>query len=562
MADGNAQGAMTGIEGQQRAQLLLQRQAGMESERYNFETQWQRIAELIEPQSAQFQTRDEMQGQRRDFYQFDSTGALALERFAAAMESMVTPRTQKWCKLVAADKDLRNDILVQRYLDNVNDILFARRYAATAGFTTATNEYYTSLGAYGTSCMASEDDYRGRGIRYQTQYLGDVWLANNFQGVCDTVHRKFEWDARQALQKFGPGPDLIFEKEAGKPNPRKFHFLQCVSPTEDYSTQTQFRRMPIASHYVCIETQSVVQSGGYFTMPLIASRFSTAPRETYGRSPASRVLNVLNTVNEKQKTVLRAGQRSVEPPLLLPDDDVLRGFNMKSGALNYGGLDDQGNPRVVPLTTGANMPIGLEMIQDDQRIINESFYVTLFQILIENPRMTATEAMLRAQEKGALLAPPMGRQQTEFLGPLIQRDIDVAMRQGVLPEMPPQLAERNGMIEIEYDAPINKLAMADDAVAVQRTLEAVTPMAQIDPTVLDGFRLPIAAQIIARANGMPAEAMATEDEMAAKDAQRAAQAQAQALLTAAPVLSESAKNIAQAQQAGLSIGDPGALLGQ
>jgi hypothetical protein len=56
--------------------------------------------------------------------------------------------------------------------------------------------------------------------------------------------------------------------------------------------------------------------------------------------------------------------------------------------------------------------------------------------------------------------------------------------------------------------------------------------------------------------------LATEDEMTAKDAQRAQQAQAQALLTAAPVLSESAKNIAQAQQAGLSIGDPGALLGQ
>ncbi|MBJ7391821.1 MAG: hypothetical protein JHC85_09650, partial [Chthoniobacterales bacterium] len=36
--------------------------------------------------------------------------------------------------------------------------------------------------------------------------------------------------------------------------------------------------------------------------------------------------------------------------------------------------------------------------------------VTLTQVLVAAPRMTAAEALLRAQEKAALLAPTMGRQ--------------------------------------------------------------------------------------------------------------------------------------------------------
>ena len=119
-----------------------------------------------------------------------------------------------------------------------------------------------------------------------------------------------------------------------------------------------------------------------------------------------------------------------------------------------------------------------------------------------------------------------------------------------------------GRIEVEYTSPLNQLAKSDDAVAVVRTLEAVTPMAQIDPTVLDGYRLPQMAQLIGVANGLPAICMATEDEMAAKDAGRAQAAQAQALLAAAPVAGKTALDLAKAQQAGLSAPDLGALLSQ
>ena len=40
------------------------------------------------------------------------------------------------------------------------------------------------------------------------------------------------------------------------------------------------------------------------------------------------------------------------------------------------------------------------------------------------PQMTATEVIERTNEKGILLAPTIGRQQSEYLGPMIERELD------------------------------------------------------------------------------------------------------------------------------------------
>ena len=113
----------------------------------------------------------------------------------------------------------------------------------------------------------------------------------------------------------------------------------------------------------------------------------------------------------------------------------------------------------------------------DAEVINDAFLVTLFQILVDAPQMTATEAMLRAQEKGALLAPTMGRQQSEFLGPLIEREIDILSRAGALPPMPDALVKAGGMVEVEYQSPLNRAQRSEEGVAILRTLESLAPLA-------------------------------------------------------------------------------------
>jgi len=521
----------------------------MQSARGVWEEHWREIAERVLPRQNWFAASDKTPGEKRTEKIFDATAGLALERFAAAMESMLTPRTMKWHKLKTSNVALLDNIQVQAYLDEVTNILFQVRYNPKANFASQVHETYMSLGAFGTGAIFI-DDIPGTGIRYKSINLSEIYVAENHVGVVDKVVRKFPFTARQAAQKWGYErmPDKIKTALEKQPE-REFEFLHCVKPNMDkQASRRDYRGMDWLSYYVCHEARMIMSEGGYNSFPYAVSRYVTAPKEVYGRSPAMTVLPDIKMINEMSKTVLRAAHKIVDPPLLLQEDGVLQAFNTRPGALNFGGVDEQGRQVVQPLQTGARVDIGMDMMEQRRKVINDAFLITLFQILVESPNMTATEAMLRAQEKGALLAPTMGRQQSEMLGPLIERELDILARAGVLPAMPEVLREAGGDVEIEYVSPLNRAQRAEEGVAILRTLEAVAPLAQIDPSVMMIFKPEEIARELSEINGVPAKILRSQEEVEEMKAAQAQQAEAQAILQAAPVAANSAKTLAETAQ--------------
>lgn len=532
-----------------RANEIVVRHERFKSERSIWDSHWQEIAERIWPDRALFTTRDRTPGEKRTERMFDSTAALALTRFAAAMESMLTPRTSKWHRLRVGSEDLDQLPAVQRYLDEVTNILFRVRYSARSNFASQMHEAYMSLGSFGTGGLLVED-MLGVGIRYKSIDLASLYFTENRHGIIDTAHREFQYTARQAMQHFDPARLPAKIREAYEKNPeQKFDFIHCVKPNEERKgNDRSYRGMAFASYYACLDSRDIVEEGGYRTMPYALGRYITSPGETYGRSPAMLVLPDVKMLNEMKKTIIRSAHLSVSPPLLLQEDGALQAFDLRPNALNYGGVDERGQPLVHPLKIDSRIDIGMEMIESQQRVINDAFLVTLFQILVDAPTMTATEAMLRAQEKGALLAPTMGRQQSEMLGPLIERELDILARAGVLPEMPQELVELGGDVEVEYVSPLNRAQRAEDGVAILRTFEAVAPLAQVDPRVMQAFDLAMAARELAQINGVPAKILRSEEQIADMEEEQAMQMEAAQLLQAAPIAAQTAKTMAETQQ--------------
>jgi len=526
---------------------IIRRQEKMATDRAVFDSHWREIAERILPRADHFRVNRQA-GDKHTEKIFDATANLALERFAAAMESMLTPRTQRWHKLKIGVDELDQDPAVMAYLDEVTKILFSVRYSPKANFASQANECYMSLGAFGTGGMFI-DDLVGRGIRYRSIPLSEMYVAENHQGMIDTVHRRFNLTVRQAAQLWGRDKLSEKMKNALEKSPEQsFEFIHAVSPREDVDYgKKNYKGMPIASCYVSIDGRSLMSEGGYQSMPYAVGRYVTGPKEVYGRSPAMTVLADIKMLNEMSKTVIRAAHKLVDPPLLLQEDGALAAFDLRPGALNYGGVNEQGQQLVHALQTNARVDIGLDMMEQRRKTINDAFLVTLFQILVDAPQMTATEAMLRAQEKGALLAPTMGRQQSEFLGPLIEREIDILARAGVLPPMPDVIREAGGLVDIEYVSPLNRAQRSEEGVAILRTLESLAPLAQIDPRVMMVFNPEKTARELADINGVPAKVMRTPDEIQAMEDQQAQASQAAQLLQAAPVASGVVKDLAQAQ---------------
>ena len=543
---------MADLQADDIAAQIIARYERASNDRGVWESHWEEIAQRVLPSySGSFTGRElQTQGSKRTQEMFDATAAMALTRFAAAMESMLTPRGSRWHRLIPTDKTLMRNRAVRMWFDDVTDILFQYRYAPRANYASNQHEVYMGLGAFGTGAMYIDKLMMPgeKGLRYRAIHLGEIVFLENHQGIIDTAMRKYELTARQAYQQFGDSlPSDILEKaKESRSSEQKFWFINCVQPRTDEMGYDPGRRdvkgMRYAAHTVSITGKKEVREAGFHVFPYPISRYVVAPGETYGRSPAMLVLPAIKVLNEEKKTVLKQGHRAIDPVLLAHDDGVLDGFSLKPGSVNAGGVSADGRPLVHALPVG-NLSLAKEMMEAERAAINDAFLVTLFQILVETPQMTATEVLERAREKGALLSPTMGRQQSEFLGPTVERELDVLAQQNLLPPMPLMLQQARGEYQTIYDSPLSRSQRAEEAAGLMRLVgwaQEVVAVTQ-DPSIMDNFDFDSAMPELADIQAVPSRWMRDDADKAAIRDARAKQAQAKQLTEAAPSLAAVAK---------------------
>jgi hypothetical protein len=534
---------------------ILRRHAQMEADRANWDQYWQDIATFVMPQISFTVKREN--GFRQGMEIFDSTPELALDRFMAAMNSILTPAGQTWHLLKPYDEEV-SDIEERRWVEYVNRKLFAMRYSPRSNFSSQIHEVYGSLGAFGTGAIFSEQ-IPGGPIIYRACNLAGLYIVQDVFGRVTYCHNKMEMTAEQAAQRFGVDkiPDIVKSKLETRPDDRAT-YIHCVrkNPNRIYGLPGQ-AGMAYESWWVCQEARQVVGKGGFRTFPYMVSRYVMRSGEVYGRSPAMMALADIEMLNEMGKVSIQEGQLSISPPLLAPHDGVLSalgdGIGLDPGYINWGGVDPAtGRPLVLPLNRGSQWAPIKNEIDNRRKAINAAFLVTLFQILVDTPQMTATEAMLRAQEKGALLAPVAGRQQSELLGPLVDRDIDLMWRSGAIEPPPPSIMDRLESGEgykLEYDSPLTREMKSGQGVGLLRTIEGMGPLATANPKALRRFNADKIAVGLSDINGVPADWLFSDQELAAQDAAEQQAVQTEQLVQALPAIGSTVKDFAQAQQA-------------
>jgi hypothetical protein len=530
---------------------LLAHQAQLESNRSNLDSWWNEIALRVLPSDAVFQT-EETPGVKRTERMFDSSAATSLERFSAVMDDISTPRTQRYHGLMPYDDDLEDDQESKEFLERLNKQLFAMRYRPRANFPSQKHQCYMSLGAFGNFTLFVEEEV-GFGPRYQHIHTRESFWAEDRYGRIDTHYRKFRWEARQAMQRWGNQLPESIRTAAEKSPFQKFTFYHCVRPNDDrVASRADFRGMPWSSHYFTTDGKpTMLEVGGYTSWPFAIGRYMLGPGETYARGPAMACWPAILTLNEEKKTVLRAGQKDVDPPVLLSEDGALEPFNLRSSALNYGLVSEDGKPLALPFKSGANVPLGMELMALERQAIEDSFLVTIFKVLVENPQMTATQVLEIAQQKAVLLAPVMGRQHSEDLGPMIAREIDILARDSrfawIQNEMPDQLRESDEQYKIEYSSPLARAMRAHDGVAILRTAEAAEVMVGLDKNSAYVYDWPGMYRKLGQINGVPAELMRDKRAVAAIAKQAQESEQMAAAVAAAPEVSQAALNAAKAE---------------
>ncbi len=532
------------------AQEIIREQQRLAGERGTWETHCQQIAERCQPRLASF-TTTVTPGSRRTDKMFDSTAALASENFAAAMAGMTAPRNSRWHGLQCGIPELDRLPRVKLWFEAATDALFRARYQPRANFTNQYSEIQMNMGLFGLGPLFV-DEVLGDGVNvYKSVHPAQIYVEEDMHGRATTVYRRWRMPAAHAAARWGQDrlPQKMREAIAQGKGWQPFELVQVWRPRRRRDPERRdFRGMPIETAVTTAFEPHLIFEGGYRTHPMPVPRYTASSDEPYGRSPAMQALPDIKMVNEMTRTLIRATHKAVDPPMAAFDDGALSRLNMQPGKINIGGVSPDGRKTIVPLYDGGSIPIGREALMDARDMINKAFLVPLFSILTDTPdRMTATEVLERAKEKGVLLSPAAGRIEGECLGPVIERELDLAMQRRHIPPMPPELLEAEGEYRITYDNPLTRAARSERSIGFLRTVEAVATIAAQKPEVWDEFDVPAAVRGLAEDNAVPQSWMKDMKRRAAEKDAEAEQVEAATLLQGAEVAGKAALSFAKAQ---------------
>ena len=521
----------------------LQEFQQLQSNRYVFGSHWEEVAELIDPnQRNTFQFGNyNWPGQKKTDRQVDATGMVALSRFAAICDSLLTPSNSYWHGLEAADDYVMKDRATRLWYEQSCKKLFQLRYAPTANFISQNQAKYRAIGAYGnTGLFIDEVDQRftgTHGFRYKCIPVGELFFRVNHQGMADGFIRWMRMTARQIKQQWPNRFPAALQSSLEMKSEQLHDVIHRVAWNDEYDPERlDVKGKRFSSTYICLKSRTLLQEpGGYRTFPMDILRYDVSPGEVYGRSPAMDVLPALKTLNAEKRTFLKQGHRAADPVLLIADDGLLSP-DLTPGATNAGGMSADGKPLIGILPTG-NIQITEKMMGEERSLINDVFLVSLFQILTETPTMSATEVIERTNEKGILMGPTVGRLRPDVQ---IDREMDIALYNGWLQPMPPRLREayKAGAVitRTVHTSPLAKAMKAQEAAGFFRTLEGMKEIVAVtqDSSILDRFNFDAAALGIAQIQSVPESWMADDKQVAAKQKNRADAQQRQEMIQAAP----------------------------
>ena len=535
---------------------LVKRKGKMKAQRGTWETHWQDLSNYVLPNEANFNTK-RSKGDKRTTLVYDSTGIHANEMLAAGLHGMLTSPASNWFSLRIKNdsQNIGGDSEAKQWLEDTTNAVMAEISAPSVAFPSHIHEYYLSLCSIGTACMFVGEPATREGISFRAIHIDEIFIAENADGIIDTVFRSFKMTVRQIVQKWGeeslsPRIKRMYEKQEFD---KEIDLLHCVYPRDDVDKGKRAATMlPVASVYIDEKENHVLAEGGFHEMPYMVSRWSKTVGEVFGRSPAMTALPDIKMLQEIMKTTIKAAQKVVDPPLLVPDDGVLGPIRTIPGGLNY--YRASSGARIEPLLTGGNIGISYEMMTDLRDRIRTTFFLDQLQFQ-GAPRMTATEVVERTERTLRLLGPTLGRLQSEFLGPMIERIYGVLSRAGRLPGPPESIAEQE--LKIEYVSPLARAQRQSETQGIMRTLEFIGPIAGMDPQAAQVIKGADTVRHIAELNGVPPMLLKSNEElMEEARAQQEAQAAQQQMMQGAQVMDMMQKgaNVAKtAGDAGLSL---------
>lgn len=487
---------VTSLKGKRGA--ALRRYMHLENDRSSWRSHWMEISDFIAPRRGKYLLESQnSRGRRRSTKIIDSTGTQASRTMTAGMMSGMTSPARPWFRFGTEDPALMETQGAKLWLSQAERT--CRAILQKSNFYNSIHTCYGELGDFGTGPMLRQRNFNTV-IRFRPYTAGEYVIAENDEGVVDTLGRYFTMTVAQIVRQFVAQPDgrmvwanasSVIKKLWDEANyDALVPVIHMIQPRE--MAQRDIRRldqknMPFSSNYFEFggDGDQLLAEGGFKRFPAYVPRWDVRPGDVYGQSPGMETLPDVKQLQHMQKRLAQAIDKMVNPPMVASVSLRGKPTSVLPGANTYVDPMQGGQGFAPAYTVQPRVNEMMMSIQEVQERIQRGYFADLFAMMINSDRrqITATEVAERHEEKLVLLGPVLQRINTELLDPLLDDVFEFAVDAGLIPEPPPELQGKP--LKIEY---ISLLAQAQQAVSsasIERVMSFSGNLAAVFPDIID-----------------------------------------------------------------------------
>lgn len=507
---------------------IISRFGLLKADRATYENSWDEIIHYVNPNMGYVNFDDD--GSIITQHIYDNIAYTNVFRLSSVLNSMLTPRSDRWFNLITDDDDFNDSQVGKQWLNDVEDVLldvFER-----SNFYSEVQKYYFSLATVGNATMyidSNDDD--DIVARFSTRHIREIYIAEDKYGDIDTVYRECVYTAKQCVERWGDDvSDAVKEFYKEAPD-TKITVIHAVEPRLDYDPESKASdNMPFMSVWLEADTQHVLNESGYMAFPYTVSRWHSTAGDVYATSPMAMALPNVISLQRMMEIFIEGAELSIKPPLKgTPDltdeqDEVI----IESGRVVI--VDPARSGDLRPIWELRQPQIGIDAIQVLRDQIVDVLMGNQLSV-IDRAKMTAEEVRARMNENARIIGPTASRIQNDFLSKLIERVYNIALEKfdvngdPLIPEAP---TNTEGELKIKLASPMAKLQRVSEVEAISQTVTFALQLLQVKPDILDNLDLDEALKIVADINGLPPKVAREKDIVAKIREVRAQQQQAMA----------------------------------
>jgi Bacteriophage head to tail connecting protein len=527
-----------------RVKELLEQGDRRFSNRFPLLTLWQSMAENFHPMRADF-TRNRYPSEEFASYLMSGMPVMAHRDLTGALSFMLRPQETPWFEALTDNEEINQDPQAKGWLERTDLILRRILYDRRSQFVRATKEGDGDFVAFGQCVIEVTQRQALDGLLFRTWHLRDCVWTENAEGIIDSLQRKWKLEARQVIRIWPDKVSSELETRAEKEPSYEVNLRVITVPIEEAELPNKPKSKALAFARIIVDEdhQTVLEEVPQRRFGYVVPRWVTIGAgagivgqvsSVYAYSPAAVVaLPDARMLQQIGLTLLEAGQKVVDPPMIAVGEAINGGVNLYAGGVTHVDVDyDERTGEVLrPITL---RPEGLQWGDEREKLIEskikEAFYlntISLPALDMSGEKMTAEEVRERIKEYVRRAAPLFEPMVTEYNGQLVEETFELAMSMGAFGspyDMPQVLRGQN--VRFRFQNPLLQAEDEAKTVSFTKASQLLAAAMQIDPSVQADFDTETAYRDAYAGTGGPAKWLRSQQDAARIKQQMAQQQQA------------------------------------